>query len=36
VKFIKWTQNLVKLKEDYRLTIEGKLEKSEQAKAKKF
>jgi hypothetical protein len=36
LKFIKWTQNLAKLKEDYRLTLEGKLEKSEQAKTKKF
>ena len=36
LKFIKWTQNLAKLKEDYRLTLEGKLEKTEHAKTKKF
>lgn len=36
LKFIKWTQNLIKLKEDYALKVDGKLQKTEFAKNKKY
>lgn len=36
LKFRKWTANLISIKKDYRLTENGKIEKTQEAKDKKY